>query len=225
MSFIDNNEIHFGISEKKDGPMKYSPENRLLFLKNKKLENKIIVSAGLAHKNKVIVVDNINKNEIIADCDALITNQNKYLLTVTVSDCLPIYFYDNNKGVVAIAHAGWRGVVSEIAKEVINKFINYYNSDPTDIKVFIGPHIKDCCFEVKEDVSDQFKISCQVIRNRKTYLNLSKAVTEQLIESSVLVDNIKISNECTYCIADKYFSHRRDKSTEIQAMIAYIGLK
>jgi YfiH family protein len=225
MTFINDKEIYLGISEKKDGPMKYSPENRLLFFKNKNLENKIIISAGLVHKNKVVIVDNINKNEIVADCDALITNQNKYLLTVTVSDCLPIYFYDKNKGVVAIAHAGWRGVVSEIAKEVINKFINYYNSDPTDIEVFVGPHIKDCHFEVKEDVANQFKTSNYITKNQKTYLNLSKAVNDQLIESGVPIDNIKTSDECTYCSSDKYFSHRRDKNTEIQAMIAYIGLK
>ena len=225
MDFIDNHNLFIGISEKKDGPMKNSLENRFQFFKNQGLEDKIIISAGLVHKNKVVIIDNISKAEIISDCDALITDQNQYLLTVTVADCLPIYFYDQNKKVIAIAHAGWRGVVSKIAGEVINQFINYYHSDLRDIKVFIGPHLKDCHFEVKNDVASQFKLSDSVIKDEKIYINLAAAVKNQLVESGVSGSNISISQECTYCLTDKYFSFRRDNPKEIDAMIAYIGLK
>ncbi|MHB8904014.1 MAG: polyphenol oxidase family protein, partial [Patescibacteria group bacterium] len=153
MDFIDNHNLFIGISDQKDGPMKNSLENRFRFFKTQGLNNKIIVSAGLVHQNKVTIVDNFDKNEIIPECDALITDQNKYLLTITVADCLPIYFYDQNKKVIAIAHAGWRGVVYKIAGEVINQFINHYHSNLNDIEVFIGPHIRDCHFEVKDDVA------------------------------------------------------------------------
>ncbi|MHB8904461.1 MAG: laccase domain-containing protein, partial [Patescibacteria group bacterium] len=55
--------------------------------------------------------------------------------------------------------------------------------------------------------------------------NLSRAVKDQLIKLGVQGDNISISPECTYCLTDKYFSFRRDNPKEIEAMIAYIGLK
>ena len=219
----NNQDLYLGISEKKDGPMKSSAENRLLFFKNNNLANKIVVSAGLVHENKVVVVNDIKENQIIPNCDALITNQNKYLLTVTISDCLPIYFYDNNKKVVALAHAGWRGVISGIAREVINEFVSYYNSKPSDIAVLIGPHIKDCHFEVKDDVADQFEPSDITIRDKKKYINLAQVVSKQLTNSGVL--NITISPDCTYCLTDKYFSYRRDNPLEPETMIAYIGLK
>jgi len=225
MDFTDNRNLYIGISKKKDGSMKNSLENRFLFFKNKGLDSKIRISAGLAHKNKVSIVDNINKNQSIPDCDALITNQNKFLLTITVADCLPIYFYNKNKKIVALAHAGWRGVNSKIAKEVINIFINHYDSNPNDIEVFIGPHIKDCHFEVKDDVSSQFKISDSVIRDKKTYINLSKIVREQLLQLNINNDNINTSDECTYCLSDKYFSYRRDKPQELETMISYMGLR
>ena len=218
-----NQDMYLGISEKKDGPMKSSLENRFLFFKNNNLDNKIIISAGLVHENKVVIVDNLNESQVIPNCDALITNQNKYLLTVTVADCLPIYFYDRNKKVIALAHAGWRGVISEIAKEVINKFISRYNSKSSDIEVFIGPHIKDCHFEVKDDVTSQFEVTGIVIRDNKQYINLAQAVSKQLIDSGV--SNISISHDCTYCLPNKYFSYRRDNPLELEAMIAYIGLK
>lgn len=225
MNYTDNHNIYLGISEKKDGPMKSSLENRLLFFKNHNLDNKILVSPGLVHKNRVIIVDGINETQSISDCDALITNQNKYLLTITVADCLPIYFYDKNKKVVALAHAGWHGVVSKIAEDVVSIFINHYNSDLNDVEVFIGPHIKDCHFEVKNDVSSQFKTSDSIIRDKKTYINLSKVVKDQLLQLNINDDNIEISEECTYCLKDKYFSYRRDKPKELETIIAYIGLR
>ncbi|MFA6995405.1 MAG: peptidoglycan editing factor PgeF [Patescibacteria group bacterium] len=225
MDFTGNQNLDLGISEKKDGSMKSSSGNRFLFFGNQNLASKIIVSAGLVHKNRVVVVDDIDKSQSTPNCDALITNQNKYLLTVTIADCLPIYFYDKNKQAVALAHAGWRGVASEIAKEVINTFINYYNSNPNDIEVFIGPHIQDCHFEVKDDVLSQFKISDSIIRGEKIYINLSKIVKDQLLQLNVNHHNISISSECTYCLNSKYFSYRRDKPQELETMIAYLGLK
>ena len=223
MNFNNTQNIHLGISQKKDCPMKSSLENRLSFFKQTNLDTKIIVSAGLIHKNKVIIIDDILENTIIPNCDALITNNNKCLLTITVADCLPIYFYDKNKNVVAIAHAGWRGVVSKIAEKVINQFINHYHSDINDIEVFIGPHIKDCHFEIKDDVVNQFKQSDLIIKEDKIYINLSQIIKNQLNELGI--NNIEASDECTYCLTDKYFSYRRDNPKELETMIAYIGLK
>jgi len=224
MNLADNKNINLGISEKKDGPMKFSSENRALFFKKHGLNNKIIVSAGLVHGKKVAIVDSLNESQVIPDCDALITDSNKYLLTITVADCLPLYFYDKNKKVVALAHAGWRGVVSEITREVINIFTEHYRSDLTDIEVFIGPHIKDCHFEVKDDVASQFKIGEAIIRDKKTYINLSQTVGDQLIKLGILSGNISVSEECTYCLENKYFSYRRDNPKELATMIAYISL-
>jgi len=225
MNFESEQNIDLGISEKKDGPMKNQPKNRTLFFKNKKLNKKIIISAGLVHGNKVAIIDDINQNEVIFDCDALITNRDKYLLTVTVSDCLPIYFYDRNKKIIAIAHAGWRGVVSEIVKEVINKFVGNYSSDLSDIEVFIGPHICDCHFEVEANVASFFAPLDSIIREKKIYINLSQAVKNQLLKCGLSDANLNISEECTYCADNKYFSFRRDKPESVEAMVAYIGLK
>lgn len=205
--------------------MKNSPANRRAFLKRQNLDKKIVVSAGLIHSNKVTTVNGLSHNFLIPNCDALITSDRRYLLTITVADCLPLYFYDNKKQVVAIAHAGWRGVVAQIAKEVVDAFVSNYGSSLKDIEVFIGPHIKDCHFEVKGDVAANFKISETIIRNKKIYINLAGVVTSQLLEWGILEANIRISPECTFCSSDKYFSWRRDKPQELKTMLAYIGLQ
>lgn len=223
MNFIDNQKIHLGISQKKDGPMKSSPENRLSFFKQNNLDTKIIVSAGLVHENRVVVVGDILENALIPNCDALITSSNKHLLTITVADCLPIYFYDKNKNVVAIAHAGWRGVVSNIVESVVYQFKNHYNSDINDIEVFIGPHIKDCHFEIKDDATSQFKKSDLIIRDNKIYINLSQIIKSQL--NDLGINSIEVGDDCTYCLPNKYFSYRRNSPQELETMVAYIGLK
>lgn len=225
MDFSINQNIHLGLSAKADGPMKNSPANRQAFLKHKNLDKKIIVSAGLIHSNKVTAISGLSHNFLIPNCDALITSDCRYLLTITVADCLPLYFYDNTKHIVAIAHAGWRGVVAQIAKEVVDAFVSNYGSNFKDIEVFIGPHIKDCHFEVKADVAANFKISETVISNKKTYINLASAVTSQLLDRGISETNIQVSSECTFCSSAKYFSWRRDKPQELEAMVAYIGLK
>ena len=213
MTLTDNNDIILGLSDKKDGPMKFSVGNRFLFFQNKGLTDKKIVSAGLVHQNRVVKVDDVSESMIIPDCDALITDNPHLLLTVTVADCLPIYFYDDSKKVVAIAHAGWRGVVLEIAKEVVRAFVDNYRSTLSDIKVFVGPHLRDCHFEVKDDVASYFPAET-IVRDDKIYVDIG-----------VLADNIKISLDCTYCLENRYFSFRRDNPQDLETMIAYIALK
>jgi len=224
MDLNNHQDIYLGISEKADGPMKNSPANRQAFLKHKNLDKKIIVSAGLIHGNKVTAINGLSHDLAIPNCDALITNDRRYLLAITVADCLPLYFYDSKKQVVAIAHAGWRGVVAQIAKEVIDAFINNYGSNLRDIEVFIGPHIKDCHFEVKSDVAVRFNAQYVAVRNGRIYINLAGVVCDQLIQLGLSSDRILISSDCTYCRSDRYFSWRRDQPQELKTMLAYIGL-
>jgi hypothetical protein len=228
--FIDSNgknntALHFGLSVKDDGSMKNAPENRAAFFAKQNLVSKIIVAADLAHSDKVLIADDVTESKMIPNYDALITNNPNLILNLTVADCLPVYFYDTKKKVIALAHAGWRGVVSEIVKNVVVTFIEHYNSDPSDIEVFVGPHIHDCHFEIGEELVEKFSPANIIYRDHKIFVNLAQEVVGQLIASGILSDKIKISAECTYCLRDKYFSFRRDKPEQLETMVAYIGLK
>jgi hypothetical protein len=225
MGLIDNKNIYLGISEKEDGSMKDSLENRLSFFEKIELDDKIIISAGLIHGNKVVIIDNVYESQLIENCDALITSRDDVLLTITVADCLPIYFFDRNKKIIALAHAGWRGVCLKIVLEVINNFVNHYNSNLDDLEVFIGPHIRNCHFEIQEDILNQFDELDILRRDNKIFVDLSKSVGRQLIELGINEKNINISNECTYCLENKYFSYRRDRLQGLKTMLAYLGQK
>lgn len=217
--------INFGLSTKKDGSMKGRFAAQASYLQGLTKEKKIIVSANLVHGAKLVRVDDILSDQIIPNCDALITSDVNKILCLTVADCLPIYFYDQKQAVIALAHAGWRGVLSEIVKEVIASFKNHYDSKPEDILVIIGPHIKGCHFEVQMDVASKFPPEAIIRRDNKIYIDLAHVVQKQLIEAGILTNNITISHDCTYCQSDKYFSYRRDKPKELETMLAYISFK
>ena len=62
--------------------------------------------------------DNVAENG--EEADGLITNLKNTPLLIFTADCVPIVFYDKKQGVVALAHAGWRGTYGNIAGEMVN---------------------------------------------------------------------------------------------------------
>lgn len=226
----NNKKISFGISKKTDGQMILSDDpgpflNRKKFFNKKNIDIKNVVSAKLNHKNSVKVVNKSSRGKIINSVDALISGDRQVCLSVTVGDCLPILFYDDKNQIIGIAHSGWRGTLSNISSAVIKKMEENFKSNPKNIKIFIGPHIKKCHFEIKEDLIDKFKIYNKYIiyRDDKIFVDLEKIIVAQLLEVGVLKNNISISGICTYCNKN-YFSFRRDRPEKVVSQIAYIML-
>lgn len=226
-------DIFFGLSSRLDGNMRVTDfplaadiaNNRRAFFNKLGLAGLPVVAAGLAHGTKIAVVR--QPVEIIDGCDGLITDQRRLILSITVADCLPLYFYDPVKKIVAIVHAGWRGVLANIAAEAVRVFRNNFQSAPADINVFVGPHLRPCHFCVQEDVWKMFTGYRDFIRSsgEQYFIDLAAIVKNQLETVGLKEENINISLDCTYCSADRYFSYRRDKPAEIEAMVAYIGLR
>ena len=169
------------------------------------------------HSDIVHTVD-INDNfENPPSCDALITDKKNTPLMVMVADCSPILFYDSTKNVIAVAHAGRQGAFKNIVKNVIASFLHKYNSNTKDIYVTIGANIKKCCYEVGSEINDEAEIlglkSTITKKENRYYLDIDKILKKQLLDSNILEKNIEISDECTKCKSNKYFSYRSDSKT------------
>lgn len=226
-------ELISGFSVKADGIMKLVGEritealaNRQKFFTNKNIDVNKIVSAGLVHGKTVAVVGEAQAGQRLEATDGLVTATPNLFLTITVADCLPIYFFDPIKKVIGLAHAGWRGVSLNIASATVEVMINSFSTDPKNLIVYIGPHLRSCHFIVQDDVVNQFAGYQKFIKNKANgqSIDLAGIVREQLVKASILSVNISISSECTFDNLEKYFSFRRDKPTEVEAMVAYIGL-
>lgn len=201
-------------------------QNRENFLKSINIGSSRIVSPLLAHGNQVMKVDGKDAGKIIPNTDGLITNSTQVFLTITVADCLPIFLFDEEKKVIALVHAGWRGLQKGIVDNAVSQFIKDFGSDPKNIIAGIGPCICARHYEVKEDVSSEFKDYPQAISNTdgRISLDLKQIARQKLIKLGLKQENIEISSECTYELENKYFSFRRDKPAEVQAMLAVFGI-
>jgi polyphenol oxidase len=222
-------------SKKNNGSMKLSSipvlsekilSNRKQYFLEKNIDPNKVVSAEIVHRDKVEIVGENNGGQIMAGADGLITRSKGVYLSITSADCLPIFLYEPKKEIIGMIHAGWRSLEKNILANTIEKMKDLGGS-PENILVGIGPAICQKHYEVGPEVADRFEKYPEAIRQvgEKIYLNIKKTAQLQLLESGLAEKNIEISPECTFELPKKYFSARRDKPEEVEAMVAVIGMK
>ena len=118
-----------------------------------------------------------------------------------------------------------------MVKETVLKMQESFGSERENIIVGIGPAISRCCFEVSEDVKDEFlklpfgyKYITKGEKEGKYYIDLKMINKEMLMDLGIPEENIEVSAECTKCLEDKFFSHRR-MGEERGSMAAFLALK
>jgi YfiH family protein len=226
--FENYSNLKYGLSIKADGSMKINPAekadlaNREKYFKRSGIEN--VVSAGIYHEAEAAIVNKSNADKIIYGVDGLVTVDPRLFLTATVADCFPVYFFDPDKNAIGLAHAGWRGIEAGIIANTLKAMAGGFKSIADDILAAVGPGIQKHHFEIQKDILDKFRRYPGFIeRSDKIRVDLPGIIKRQILDFGVPDANIEVSEECTFCSKDKYFSFRRDKPEMMEAMIAYIG--
>lgn len=206
--------------------------NRKRFLAHLNIELSSIVNVFLTHGTNIydVTLTDLGKGAyyrktLIPNTDGLITKEKGVYLMVTIADCLPIFFFEPNKKVVSIIHAGWKGTVERISEKMVMKMARHYECKSENIIVFIGPSIGPCHYEVKDDITSQFDKKFLTKKGDGIYLDLWQANVQQLLESGVKESNIELARECTVCHLDRYSSYRAEGENKYIAMAAVIGMK
>ena len=182
------------------------------------LEN--LVLTRQIHSDIVRVVTKADANGLhhrdYPECDALITNDPGTALVVFTADCTPILFYDPVTGAVGAAHAGWRGTAADIAGKTVKAMERHFGCKAENIRCAVGPNIAGCCFETDADVPNAMTEALgedakPYIRphGEKYYVNLKEI--NALFLRRAGVKEIEISDACTACCPDLYWSHRVTK--------------
>ena len=148
--------------------------------------------------------------------DGLLTDVPGVVLVTFHADCVPLYFLDPKRKAIGLAHAGWRGTVQNMAQEMVMKMKERYGSRPEDILAGIGPSIGKCCFQVDWPVVEQFyqamPFSKQDIAPDKVEgkykIDLWEINRKLLLQAGVLEDHIEVTDLCTKCRGDLFYSHR-----------------
>ena len=147
------------------------------------------------HSNKVIIINNKNKNSSKFNSDAIITKINGIALGVVTADCVPIILFDSQNQIVGVMHAGWKGAYSGIIENTIKKFKKLNSKNK--IYAAIGPCIGSKSYEVKSDfykklMSRSKKNNIYFIKkkNNQKLFNLRKYVNDKLVKLNVKVDQV-----------------------------------
>jgi len=89
--------------------------------------------------------------------DGLITATPGLLLAVQTADCFPVVLVDAKRRAVGIFHAGWRGTVKRIVEKGVGEMRRWLGTSPRDLKAAIGPGVGGCCYQVGQEVREQFE--------------------------------------------------------------------
>lgn len=150
------------------------------------------------------------------DVDGLITNVPGLVLSTFYADCVPLFFVDKKHYAIGLSHSGWRGTVAGMGRVTLKAMEREYGTKPEDVICAVGPSICQDCYEVSEDVAEEFKAAflghekeILIKKGEQKYqLDLWKANQILLLEAGVKKEHLAVTNICTCCNPKLLFSHR-----------------
>ena len=151
------------------------------------------------------------------DTDGLILTKNNFAIFLNFADCTPLIFYDEKQNIGAVSHAGWRGTAQKIAQITAKKLISEFGSNPEDICVLIGPAICGKCYEVGEEVYNNFSPSPLPPLPkgaRECKIDLKEINRKQLAD--IGIEKIDVCPYCTCCDNELFFSYRKENGTTLR---------
>ena len=213
-------------------------ENRRRYLAAFNTDLNNVVCCQQVHGNRVSWVERADKtrgafrlNEALPECDAMITNVPEVCLLSFYADCVPVFFYDPANRAIGIAHCGWKGTMGRIATNTLAAMQREYQSSPETVRVFIGPGIGPCCFQIKSELAAKVKAEFSnlhdiITRDDKDFFSwdLQETNAQILTDAGVQPTHITICKLCTSCHTKSFYSYRKENG-ETGRMGALIGLK
>ena len=154
-----------------------------------------ISSMRQTHSNRVSSVS----AEGVYESDGIFTENKNHLLIVKTADCLPIILASRELNVIGVIHGGWRSLAGGILNNTPYKLDSF--------SVFLGPGLRECCYEAGREFLDY-----EIIKERLKVKRQSIYFDPVGFVSQKISGNIADSNICSFCSKEKFHSFRRDKT-------------
>jgi YfiH family protein len=177
-----------------------------------------MVFARQMHGTKILRLIGLGVDGVGADSsrrlvgDALVTNVPNTFLSVQTADCQSILLYDPSNRVAANVHSGWRGSIRNIVGQTVAVMRREFRSRPTDIIAGVGPSLGPCCAEFvhyRTEIPREF----WKYKDDSDHFDFWAISRDQLGEAGVSPERITLSQVCTKCNQDHFFSFRGEGVT------------
>lgn len=187
-------------------------ENRRIVATFMETEPEKLITVYQVHSSRAVIVDEPFKQEP-PKADALVTSKRGLALGVLTADCGPVLFTDPKAGVIAAAHAGWRGALGGVLEDTIAT-METLGAQRNKIIAVLGPCIGPKNYEVTDEFRKNFTDENSFYSNffvktddQDHYLfNLWEFILYRLRQSQVNADCVEM---CTYADEKRFFSYRR----------------
>ncbi len=214
-----NKNIIQGVSEVSFGSMrgKRGDKNVARFLKalDRKANIKNLIRAEQVFGSKIHICKDADSGRTIKGADGLISDIPGQILAIVSADCVPILLFDQKNKAVAALHGSRSSLVKGIVRRTISKMVLNFHSQPEEILVAIGPHIRKCHYWLEKQTYQNLKNTkfkkYFISKNKKIYFDLTKLAFDELLDSGIKRKNIEDCHVCTFCQFKKYFSARKEK--------------
>jgi YfiH family protein len=156
----------------------------------------------------------------LVEADVLLSDDPSRVLAIQTADCIPLLIADARIGVVAAAHAGWRGLAARVPETTVRGMSAEFGSQPSDLVAAMGPSISAGRYEVGEDVRARFEAAFPAELIARWFPCATRAAhwrfdgwqssRDQLAAAGVPMEQVYSADLCTADHADLFCSYRRD---------------
>jgi purine-nucleoside/S-methyl-5'-thioadenosine phosphorylase / adenosine deaminase len=193
-----------------------------------------LVRLHQVHGDAVFVADHRPDDLPPAD---IVVAEGDNAIAVQAADCVPLLIADARTGVIAAAHAGWRGLAAHVPQAAVAALTREFGSRAADLIAAAGPSIGACCYEVGSEVRAAFigadggdehlrrwfvaepkRIAgnpsmpgvASPARPGHWFMDTWAIVRAQLEDAGLSPDRIHVAELCTASHAELFCSYRRD---------------
>ncbi len=209
------NRLQVYLSTKKDGSIVNKSQAEKLLAKNGCRSSVIYFK----HQHQAQRFYLHKKNNLSAKicADAVISQQQKLCLAMSVADCFPLIIAAPQKNIFALLHAGWKPLFQNIIELTVLDLKYLYQLKAESLIAWIGPGIRKCCYRFKEKpVQADLAQWQEAITVKKNFwqIDLPTFIKNELMRLNFNNENIFDFEACTCCEESTYFSHQRSKKTK-----------
>ncbi|HUS97900.1 MAG TPA: peptidoglycan editing factor PgeF [Hyphomicrobiaceae bacterium] len=192
-----------------------------------------VVTVYQVHSAKAVVVGGPFAEGTTPKADAVVCATRGVVVGALAADCTPVLFADPVNGVVAAAHAGWRGAVDGVLQATVDA-MEALGGHRKSIHAAVGPTIHQAAYEVGPEFEAEFirrandngRFFTRPSPGGRPHFDLPGYCRHQLTSSGVA--SVTSIGQCTYENESMLFSYRRkthlnepDYGRQISAIVLY----